>query len=83
MYLLAALQISYTLPWIIMLSQLAYYSKVYGPQVGLMLTGCTADCVQTAMDAHALTASILQQGLWATGNTQHAWATNQATPQQS
>lgn len=30
-----ATQIAYTLPWIIMLSQLAYYSKVYGPQVRL------------------------------------------------
>lgn len=27
------LQVAYTTPWIIMLSQLAYYSKIYGPQV--------------------------------------------------
>jgi hypothetical protein len=33
---LGAVQISYTLPWIIMLSQLAYYSKVYGPQVTIL-----------------------------------------------
>lgn len=32
-------QIGYTLPWIIMLSQLAYYSKVYGPQVCAGMAG--------------------------------------------
>eukprot|EP00878_Enallax_costatus_P041856 GHUV01048761.1.p1 GENE.GHUV01048761.1~~GHUV01048761.1.p1 ORF type:complete len:240 (+),score=41.68 GHUV01048761.1:464-1183(+) len=31
------LSIAYTTPWIIMLSQLAYYSKIYGPQVLLQL----------------------------------------------
>eukprot|EP00882_Tetradesmus_deserticola_P033795 GHRQ01038630.1.p1 GENE.GHRQ01038630.1~~GHRQ01038630.1.p1 ORF type:complete len:121 (+),score=41.64 GHRQ01038630.1:405-767(+) len=29
--------IAYTTPWIIMLSQLAHYSKIYGPQVLLQL----------------------------------------------
>ncbi|WIA44093.1 hypothetical protein OEZ86_010446 [Tetradesmus obliquus] len=31
------ISIAYTTPWIIMLSQLAYYSKIYGPQVLLQL----------------------------------------------
>ncbi|KAF6259792.1 hypothetical protein COO60DRAFT_1700650 [Scenedesmus sp. NREL 46B-D3] len=29
--------VAYTTPWIVMLSQLAYYSKIYGPQVLLQL----------------------------------------------
>jgi hypothetical protein len=38
--LLLLLQIAYTTPWIIMLSQLAYYSKIYGPQVRVDISGC-------------------------------------------
>jgi hypothetical protein len=36
--LVHCLQLAYTFPWIIMLSQLAHYSKIYGPQVGIELS---------------------------------------------
>jgi hypothetical protein len=37
MDLLCALQIGFTIVWVILLSQLAYYSKLYGPQVLLQM----------------------------------------------
>jgi hypothetical protein len=76
------LQIAYTTPWIIMLSQLAYYSKIYGPQVWVQVSGFRVwdlrsvsvrkgfgqlASLSVAEDRHAVAVGVLQQNLRATG----------------
>jgi hypothetical protein len=57
---LALAQIAYTTPWIIMLSQLAYYSKVFGPQV----RACVRACVRARVCVCACARACLCRARW-------------------
>lgn len=64
--MLPLLQIAYTTPWIIMLSQLAYYSKIYGPQVCFEVTSATAAAASSSSSNGSRSSSGGSRGGWLT-----------------